>query len=178
MLFRTKNKKMSSEPALSGEKAIRRAMVADGRVQGVGFRYFARSLAREHGVTGWVMNMPDGTVAMEVQGPEDRVDSFAGAISNPPTDWYIRVTSLKIRNIPLVPDESGFAIRFYGQRFCPCHPGKLNGAAQDLFSTARPSAPVFHRGKPLEGQRGRVLLGLLHAGALRRKFPASGKKDA
>ena len=91
MLFRTKNKKMSSEPALSGEKAIRRAMVADGRVQGVGFRYFARSL--------------------------DRVDSFAGAISNPPTNWYIRVTSLKIRNIPLVPDESGFAIRFYGQRF-------------------------------------------------------------
>ena len=114
MLFRTKNKKMSSGPALSGEKAIRRAMVADGRVQGVGFRYFARSLAREHGVTGWVMNMPDGTVAMEVQGPENRVDSFAGAISNPPTDWYIRVTSL---NIPLVPDESGFDIRFYGQRF-------------------------------------------------------------
>ena len=100
---------MSSGPALSGEKAIRRAMVADGRVQGVGFRYFARSLAREHGVTGWVMNMPDG--------PENRVDSFAGAISNPPTDWYIRVTSLKIRNIPLVPDESGFDIRFYGQRF-------------------------------------------------------------
>ena len=117
MLFRTKNKKMSSGPALSGEKAIRRAMVADGRVQGVGFRYFARSLAREHGVTGWVMNMPDGTVAMEVQGPEDRVDSSAGAISNPPTDWYIRVTSLKIRNISLVPDESGFDIRFYGQRF-------------------------------------------------------------
>lgn len=108
---------MSSGPALSGGKAIRRAMVADGRVQGVGFRYFARSLAREHGVTGWVMNMPDGTVAMEVQGPENRVDSFAGAISNPPTDWYIRVTSLKIRNIPLVPDESGFDIRFYGQRF-------------------------------------------------------------
>ena len=113
------NKKQKNviRTALSGEKAIRRAMVADGRVQGVGFRYFARSLAREHGVTGWVMNMPDGTVAMEVQGPEDRVDSFAGAISNPPTDWYIRVTSLKIRNIPLVPDESGFAIRFYGQRF-------------------------------------------------------------
>ena len=100
MLFRKRNKKMFSGPALSGEKPVRRAMVA-----------------REHGVTGWVMNMPDGTVAMEVQGPEDRVDSFAGAISNPPTDWYIRVTSLKIRNIPLVPDEADFTIRFYGQRF-------------------------------------------------------------
>ncbi len=117
MLFRTRNKKMSPGQMLSGGKAIRRAMVADGRVQGVGFRYFARSLAREHGVTGWVMNMPDGTVAMEVQGPEDSVDSFAGAISNPPTNWYIRITSLNIRNIPLVPDESGFAIRFYGKRF-------------------------------------------------------------
>lgn len=117
MLFRKRNKKKFPGPALSGEKPVRRAMVADGRVQGVGFRYFARSLAREHGVTGWVMNMPDGTVAMEVQGPEDSVDSFAGAISNPPTDWYIRVTSLKIRNLPLVPDEAVFTIRFYGQRF-------------------------------------------------------------
>ena len=54
---------------------------------------------------------------MVVQGPEDSVDSFAGAISNPPTDWYIRVTSLKIRNLPLVPDEADFTIRFYGQRF-------------------------------------------------------------
>ena len=135
MLFRTKNKKMSSEPALSGEKAIRRAMVADGRVQGVGFRYFARSLAREHGVTGWVMNMPDGTVAMEVQGPEDRVDSFAGAISNPPTDWYIRVTSLKIRNIPLVG-----RIRF-------CHP-VLRSAVLTLppWETEwRRTGSIFHR---------------------------------
>ena len=41
-----------------------------GRVQGVGFRYTAKYLARSMNLTGWVKNEYDGTVVMEVQGRE------------------------------------------------------------------------------------------------------------
>jgi acylphosphatase len=47
-----------------------------GRVQGVGFRATARDVARAFAVTGWVRNEPDGSVALEVQGPPDEIAAF------------------------------------------------------------------------------------------------------
>ena len=46
-----------------------------GRVQGVGFRYTARRIAARYDVTGFVRNLPDGTVEMFVQGPTQEVDN-------------------------------------------------------------------------------------------------------
>ena len=45
-----------------------------GRVQGVGFRYHAMYSARNFNLTGWVANRSDGSVEMEVQGPEAAID--------------------------------------------------------------------------------------------------------
>lgn len=42
---------------------------ADGRVQGVGYRYWIRSRARDLGLRGSAINLPDGRVAVVVQGP-------------------------------------------------------------------------------------------------------------
>ena len=53
----------------------RRAILA-GRVQGVGFRFFAERAAREAGVTGWVRNRPDGSVETLVEGSEDAVARY------------------------------------------------------------------------------------------------------
>ena len=61
-----------------------------GHVQGVGFRYTAGRIARQYAVTGFVRNLPDGTVEMLVQGPAADVDNyiedvqrtFAGYIRN------------------------------------------------------------------------------------------------
>lgn len=50
---------------------VRKHIVFHGRVQGVGFRYTAKYLARSLELTGWVTNEWDGTVVMEVQGERD-----------------------------------------------------------------------------------------------------------
>ena len=47
-----------------------------GRVQGVSFRYYTEQQARRLGVTGWVRNEPDGSVAVHAEGPEDAVDAL------------------------------------------------------------------------------------------------------
>ncbi len=47
-----------------------------GVVQGVGFRPFVYRLAREHGLTGWVLNHSGG-VEIQVEGPPDRLAAFA-----------------------------------------------------------------------------------------------------
>ncbi len=52
---------------------VRKHMVFHGRVQGVGFRYTAKYLARSMNLTGWVKNEYDGTVVMEVQGRETMI---------------------------------------------------------------------------------------------------------
>jgi len=47
-----------------------------GRVQGVGFRYAAKSKARELGLAGWVENMLDGSVHAGVQGSAEACHEF------------------------------------------------------------------------------------------------------
>jgi len=44
-----------------------------GLVQGVFFRYTTRKVARNLGLTGYVKNMPDGSVYIEAEGPEERL---------------------------------------------------------------------------------------------------------
>lgn len=44
-----------------------------GRVQGVGFRWWARSLATELGVSGTVRNLPDGSVAVHARGTDEQL---------------------------------------------------------------------------------------------------------
>jgi acylphosphatase len=48
----------------------------EGRVQGVGFRYFVLQTAQNLHVTGWVRNRADGSVQGEVQGDEASVNEF------------------------------------------------------------------------------------------------------
>lgn len=42
-----------------------------GRVQGVSFRAYTQRKAQQLGITGWVQNQPDGSVAAEFHGPPE-----------------------------------------------------------------------------------------------------------
>lgn len=51
-------------------------LTVTGRVQGVSFRMYAEREAARLGVTGWVRNEPDGSVAIHAEGEEDAVEAF------------------------------------------------------------------------------------------------------
>ena len=87
---------------------IRRHIAFSGWVQGVGFRFRARHAAARCGCTGWVKNEWDGSVTMEIQGEEEKIDQVILAIER---GTYIRIENMDDRTIPVEPDERGFHIR-------------------------------------------------------------------
>ena len=87
---------------------IRKHIVFYGWVQGVGFRFRARHAADLYGCTGWVRNEYDGSVSMEIQGTEDRIDQVILAIER---GTYVRIENMDVKTIPVVPDECGFRTR-------------------------------------------------------------------
>ncbi len=52
---------------------IRYRVLISGRVQGVFFRDTCRRVAQQHGVDGWVQNLPDGKVEAVFEGPDEDV---------------------------------------------------------------------------------------------------------
>lgn len=52
----------------------------EGRVQGVGFRYSTKMVARGFEVSGWVRNLADGRVEMAAEGARQEIDDFLEAI--------------------------------------------------------------------------------------------------
>jgi acylphosphatase len=52
---------------------VRYRVLVSGRVQGVFFRDSCRRLAEQHGVAGWVRNLPDGRVEAVFEGSPDDV---------------------------------------------------------------------------------------------------------
>ncbi|HEY1306318.1 MAG TPA: acylphosphatase [Vicinamibacterales bacterium] len=63
---------------------VARRFLIRGRVQGVGFRYFARDVALREGVTGWVRNLPDGRVEALVEGEVEAVTRVERAFRTGP----------------------------------------------------------------------------------------------
>jgi acylphosphatase len=69
---------------------IGRHVFYEGRVQGVGFRATVKYLARGYEVTGWVKNLPDRRVELQVCGETDEVDAFLEAIEESELKSHIR----------------------------------------------------------------------------------------
>ena len=78
---------------------IRRTTYFTGRVQGVGFRYTAQSVAAGVDVTGFVRNLPDGRVELVAEGRADELDRLLSEIE--------RAMRGKIRKVQTVESPAG-----------------------------------------------------------------------
>jgi len=68
----------------------RMTVLYSGRVQGVGFRYTAKTVATGFEITGTVRNLPDGRVELTAEGLRDELDAYRAALHDAGLAGFIR----------------------------------------------------------------------------------------
>jgi acylphosphatase len=87
---------------------VARRYLISGRVQGVGFRWFAEAAAAREGLHGWVRNLPDGRVEASAEGEADAIGRFERAIGHGPPG--ARVDHLEIDHTAPTGRDTGFNV--------------------------------------------------------------------
>ena len=82
-------------------------LVLSGQVQHVGLRYTALYLCRDLQLTGWVKNLPDGRVEMEIQGDVTSLRRFYVQLKSQP---HIHVAHADVAEVPLHSGERSFSV--------------------------------------------------------------------
>lgn len=77
-----------------------------GRVQGVGCRYFVSQLAQKYDLTGFVGNMDNGNVKIEVQGNSEHLESFFQDLMK--GNSRMRIDDYTLKLIPISYNEHYF----------------------------------------------------------------------
>ena len=67
-----------------------RHVLVSGRVQGVGFRWYARERAEQLGLAGWVRNTPDGRVEVWLEGREQAVEAMLVWLERGPPAAHVK----------------------------------------------------------------------------------------
>ena len=78
-----------------------------GIVQGVGFRFTARSLALRYGINGWVKNLPDGRVELKAEGLSRNVVKFLDMLRE---TFKSNITDYHLEEFPLEQGYDNFRI--------------------------------------------------------------------
>ena len=79
-----------------------------GLVQGVGFRFYSQTFAKSFQCTGWVQNLPDGSVLMEIQGDELDIDRVVDSLKSV---GHIQIERIEKKELDLK-QETTFDYRF------------------------------------------------------------------
>ena len=88
---------------------LARRYLVSGRVQGVGFRFFAHTAASREGLHGWVRNAPDGRVEIAAEGDAEALERFERRIrQGPPAS---RVEAVEVTDVGATGSDTGFDIR-------------------------------------------------------------------
>ena len=88
---------------------VARHIIFKGRVQGVGFRYTVHRVAGRYDLTGYVRNLPDGTVEALLQGTASGIQACMDDIREH-FSGYIR--DVKMTNQPVNPQYHDFRITY------------------------------------------------------------------
>ena len=70
-------------------------IILEGRVQGIGFRWTIKNYAQKNNLTGWVMNLEEGSIKAIIQGNKEDLDKFLEWMKNSP--GFSKVTSLDFK---------------------------------------------------------------------------------
>jgi acylphosphatase len=89
---------------------IARRYVITGRVQGVGYRYFAEGLAEELGLAGYTRNLDDGSVEVYALGTSDQLAELSGYLWRGPRGADVR--GVQEMDAP-VQDLTDFRIEYF-----------------------------------------------------------------
>ena len=81
-----------------------------GRVQGVGFRYFALGKAQEMGITGWAKNVVDGSVEIIAQGDEPTLKTYVDYLYIGPT--LSRVDKINVHRSDITMVFDNFSVKY------------------------------------------------------------------
>ena len=82
----------------------------EGHVQGVGFRYSVKQIAKGFDVIGWVRNLPDGRVELQASGEPAELSAFLEAIAQSELRAHIKKQTQSPVADP--PATRGFEIRY------------------------------------------------------------------
>jgi acylphosphatase len=85
-------------------------VLISGRVQGVGFRYYAVSIAEKYDVKGFVRNIQGGKVEIVCQGEEEELQSFIGEVKKGPA--FSVITGAITEEIPEIKKYNTFEIKY------------------------------------------------------------------
>jgi adenine phosphoribosyltransferase len=129
-----------TEPDAGSAPAVLHVRV-EGRVQGVGFRWWVQRQAEALGLRGWVRNLPDGTVEVAAAGAPRAVEALDAALRQGPPHASVATV---VRLAPptdqtLLPDS--FVIRRGGARR-PSAGLAANSTVPDVSSLAPTESPV------------------------------------
>jgi acylphosphatase len=81
---------LSSRSGVTADSKSAKRWLISGRVQGVGFRYFAQRAATELNLTGYVRNLEDGSVEVYAAGPAGQLARFAALLQRGPRGALVR----------------------------------------------------------------------------------------
>jgi acylphosphatase len=85
-------------------------LTIEGRVQGVGFRYFGQRAGISNNVTGYVRNLSNGNVEIVAEGENQDINHFINAIRNDHS--FAKILNIKQSDVPFSGNFESFQIKY------------------------------------------------------------------
>ncbi|AZZ60949.1 acylphosphatase [Oenococcus sp. UCMA 16435] len=95
-------------PKFKNDKIVRYQIIFSGLVQHVGFRFEAEQMAVKLQLTGWVKNLANGNVEMEIQGNDNKINSLLQYMNS--LKW-VKIDRMVKELMPILNNEKNFDVR-------------------------------------------------------------------